>query len=88
MPSQSRVSFAVNMHENYLWKRSFGNFRNEGHCTAFIAFFTVLYGHLHKESEKNDENETSILSPPIFDTGNSHREVRTLTPLSNMFCVW
>jgi hypothetical protein len=80
MPFQSHVSFAVNMHENDLWRCSFGNFRNEGHCTAFTAFFTILYGHLHKYIEKNNENETRILSLPIFDTRNSHREVRTFTP--------
>ena len=72
--------FYANMHENDLWKPSFGNFRNEGHCTAFIAFFTVLYGHLHKDIEKNNAKETSILSSPILATGNSHREVRTITP--------
>jgi len=64
------------------------NFRHEGNCNAFVAFFTVLYGHLHKWTEKNNEKEKSILSPPIFDTGNSHREVRTLTPWPNMFGAW
>jgi len=66
----------------------FWKLRNERNCNAFIAFFTVLYGHLHKWTEKNNENEASILSQPISDTGILHREVRTLTPWPNMFGVW
>jgi len=66
----------------------FWKLRNEGKCNVFIAFFTVLYGHLHKWTEKNNANEASILSPPISDTRNSHREIRTLTPWPNIFGVW
>jgi hypothetical protein len=80
MPSQSHISIVVNMHENDFGSVLSENFQHEGNCNIFTAFFTVLYGHLHKGTEKNNENERSILSPPIFDTGNCHREVRTLTP--------